>query len=113
MNIKRIYLPAESSDGFRILVDRLWPRGLKKDDARIDLWEKALAPSTELRQWFGHLPERFPEFAARYESELLANDQWPAFVSEVRRRPVVTLLFAAKDEAHNNAVVLSRLLSQL
>ncbi len=110
---KRVYLPASDTDGFRVLVDRLWPRGIKKEDAHVDMWAKALAPSTELRKWFGHDPERFEEFARRYEEELSANAEAGTLLKEIRTHDVVTLLFGAKDENHNNAVVLSRILQNI
>lgn len=110
---KRVYLPASDTDGFRVLVDRLWPRGIKKENAHVDMWAKALAPSTELRKWFGHDPERFEEFARRYEEELSANAEAEALLKEIRTHDVVTLLFGAKDENHNNAVVLSRILQNI
>lgn len=107
---KRVYLPAEEDDGYRVLVDRLWPRGIKKENARVDLWAKQLAPSTELRKWFGHIPERFDEFAKRYKAEIEGNAEAAPIVSELRRHDVVTLLFGAKDEQHNNAVVLKEII---
>ncbi len=110
IKIKRAYLPAEEGDGFRVLVDRLWPRGVKKENARIDLWAKDIAPSAELRQWFGHDPGKFPEFAEKYRQELQGNGSWESFRDEVRRHDVVTLVFAARDESCNNAVVLRSLL---
>lgn len=110
---KRVYLPASDTDGFRVLVDRLWPRGIKKENAHVDMWAKALAPSTELRKWFGHDPERFEEFARRYEEELSANAEAWALLKEIRTHDVVTLLFGAKDEKYNNAVVLSRILQNI
>lgn len=110
---KRVYLPASDTDGFRVLVDRLWPRGIKKENAHVDMWAKALAPSTELRKWFGHDPERFGEFARRYEEELSANAEAGALLKEIRTHDVVTLLFGAKDEKYNNAVVLSRILQNI
>ena len=106
LKIKRVYLPAEDSDGYRVLVDRLWPRGIKKENAKIDLWTKELAPSTELRKWFGHIPERFEEFSKRYVEELNSNPSVAPIVEEIRQHDVVTLLYGAKDEEHNNAVVL-------
>jgi uncharacterized protein YeaO (DUF488 family) len=110
---KRVYLPASDTDGFRVLVDRLWPRGIKKENAHVDMWAKALAPSTELRKWFGHDPERFEEFARRYEEELSANAEAGTLLKEIRTHDVITLLFGAKDENHNNAVVLSRILQNI
>lgn len=108
---KRVYLPAEDSDGYRVLVDRLWPRGIKKENAKVDLWAKTLAPSTELRKWFAHIPERFEEFSKRYVDELNANPDVAPILADLRRHDTVTLLYGAKDEQHNNAVVLQKLLS--
>ena len=98
---KRVYLPASDT------------RGIKKENAHVDMWAKALAPSTELRKWFGHDPERFGEFARRYEEELSANAEAGALLKEIRTHDVVTLLFGAKDEKYNNAVVLSRILQNI
>lgn len=112
IKLKRIYEPCAAADGFRVLVDRLWPRGLGKDKAGIDLWAKDIAPSEELRRWFGHVPERFEEFAARYTDELQAGEALPMLVAQLRGHEVVTLLYAAKDEVHNNAVVLARRLRE-
>ena len=111
ISIKRVYLPAEDSDGYRVLVDRLWPRGIKKEDARIDLWAKALAPSAELRKWFNHIPERFEAFSEKYKEELKANPEVAPDLDELRQHDKVTLLYGAKDEHHNNAVVLLHLLT--
>jgi uncharacterized protein YeaO (DUF488 family) len=108
VKIKRIYLKPDSEDGTRILVDRLWPRGLKKEDAKIDLWLKGIAPSTDLRKWFNHDPEKWEEFERRYREELKRNaDQVDLLFQELKKSPV-TLLFAAKDEEHNEAVVLQQ-----
>ncbi len=112
VQLKRVYEPAAPEDGMRVLVDRLWPRGLRKADAAIDRWMKDIAPSTELRQWFGHDLERWPEFRRRYTTEL---QQQAAAVDELRelaRGGRVTLVFAAHDEAHNDAVVLRDALLQ-
>lgn len=111
ISIKRVYLPAEDSDGYRVLVDRLWPRGIKKEDARIDLWAKALAPSAELRKWFNHIPERFEAFSEKYKEELKANPAVAPVLDELCQHDKVTLLYGAKDEQHNNAVVLLHLLT--
>lgn len=108
--IKRVYEPAAADDGTRVLVDRLWPRGLKRDEAKIDLWLKEIAPSTELRRWFGHAPDRWDEFRRRYAEELLAQPHALAQLREVGEHGPVTLLFAARDEQRNNAVVLRELL---
>ncbi|HZT89819.1 MAG TPA: DUF488 family protein [Stellaceae bacterium] len=105
---KRAYDPPEPHDGTRVLADRLWPRGLAKDKAAIDLWLKDAAPSTELRRWFGHRPERWQEFRRRYRDELAAN---PEALAPLPRDGVVTLLFAAHDIERNNAVVLAEYLA--
>lgn len=109
--LKRAYDSAAKSDGKRILVDRLWPRGVKKEDAKIDLWLKEVAPSTELRKWFNHQDERWSEFKQRYVAELKDN---PAFVElkEIASNEKVTLIFSTKDEKKNSAAVLQQLLSQ-
>lgn len=104
--MKRAYKAPAADDGARILVDRLWPRGLRKTDAAIDLWIKDIAPSTGLRKWFGHDPDRWPEFRRRYVEEI---ERHPEQLDELRTRARtgrITLVFAAHDEAHNNAVVL-------
>ncbi len=109
VRLKRAYEPAEPGDGRRVLVDRLWPRGLSKDRAHIDLWLKEVAPSTALRKWFGHEPERWPDFRQRYLAELEGNpavDQLRAIAVE----GTATLVYGAKDKAHNEAVVLADLL---
>ena len=102
---KRVYEPPAPADGLRVLVDRLWPRGVKKDQAAIDLWLKDAAPSGELRRWFGHDPARWDEFRRRYFRELDANRAASAPLFDHRGR--VTLLFAARDAEHNNAVALA------
>ncbi len=104
--IKRIYETASRSDGFRILVDRMWPRGVKKEDAKIDLWLKDVAPSTSLRQWFGHKVERWERFRERYLAELSKNEAF-AQLRQLARAKSVTLLYSARDEDHNQAVVLA------
>lgn len=110
MKIKRAYAPVEDTDGYRILVDRLWPRGISKDKAKIDLWLKSVAPSNDLRKWFGHDPERFPEFSKRYQAELEESGALDELRAAIKEHPNATLLFAAHDEEHNNAVVLQHLL---
>lgn len=115
MKLRRAYDPPQAADGFRVLVDRLWPRGLRREDARVDLWLREAAPSDGLRRWFGHDPAKWEEFRRRYREELRSS---PA-LEELRvlarraRRETVTLLFAARDEAHNNAVVLAEFLREL
>ena len=111
IKIKRVYLPAEKEDGTRILVDRLWPRGLTKEKASVDLWLKEIAPSTDLRKWFSHDPAKWAEFQTRYLAELHKNkEQLIRLREEVAKGPA-TLLFAAKDEQHNEAIVLHKLLT--
>lgn len=104
--VKRVYEPAAPDDGYRVLVDRLWPRGLEKEHAAIDLWAKELAPSTVLRQWFGHDPARWEGFRHRYAGELDgAAEYWRPLLARAAHHRV-TLLYGARDEAHNNAVAL-------
>lgn len=111
MKIKRIYEEPDPCDGRRILVDRLWPRGLSKERARVDWWLKEIAPSDELRRWFGHDPARWQEFRARYRSELKGQRALLDELKSLARKEPVTLLYAAKDQEHNNAVVLRELLA--
>lgn len=112
--IKRIYEQADSSDGIRVLVDRIWPRGISKENAHLTAWMKDIAPSAELRKWFNHIPAKFPEFQRRYEAELTST----ALQDDIRqlifwaRESDVTLLYAAKDEQYNQAVVLQRFLTE-
>lgn len=108
--LKRVYEPANPSDGHRVLVDRLWPRGLSKAKAAVDLWLKDVAPSTELRQWFGHEPAKWPEFERRYRAELKGNPAL-AELEAMARKSQVTLLYGARDEVHNEAVVLQQLVN--
>lgn len=103
---KRVYDSAESGDGYRVLVDRLWPRGVKKQDLDHDEWLKTIAPSGALRRWFGHDPDRFQTFAERYRDELADNEEFERLVEIATERPV-TLLYAARDREHNHAVVLA------
>ena len=106
--LKRAYEEADANDGTRVLVDRLWPRGLSKERARVDAWLKEVAPSDELRRWFGHDPDKFAEFRKRYEAELASESGKEAMakLGELVKRGHVTLLFAARDMEQNNAVVL-------
>ncbi len=110
--LKRVYDEPAEDDGKRVLVDRLWPRGLSKQRARVDLWLKEVAPSSELRKWFGHEPEKFAEFRRRYEAELDAEVAQTklAELRDMAKREHITLVFAAHDAEHNNAVVLRDLL---
>jgi uncharacterized protein YeaO (DUF488 family) len=110
VRLKRAYDPAVRSDGYRVLIDRLWPRGVKKEDAKLDEWARELAPSGELRRWFGHEPDRFDEFRRRYTRELAAQDEK---VRELRRRAregTLTLVYGARDTELNDAVVLAEIL---
>jgi uncharacterized protein YeaO (DUF488 family) len=109
--IKRTYLSPDEADGKRILVDRLWPRGLRREGARVDVWLKEVAPTAELRQWFGHDPTRWDEFRRRYFEELDENPAIDELREHMRGGPV-TLLFGAKDEEHNNAVALKEFLER-
>lgn len=106
VRIKRAYEPPSSVDGTRVLVDRLWPRGLKKTDAHVAQWLKEIAPSNELRKWFGHDPERWAEFRRRYQAELAGKGDLLAELRELAKKGRLTLVYSAHDEAHNQAVVL-------
>ena len=108
--VKRVYEDADAADGRRVLVDRLWPRGVSKEKARIEQWLKEIGPSDELRRWFGHDPARWNEFRRRYFAELEANAEPVRELQELARKGAVTLLYAAKDEEHNNAVALREFL---
>ena len=110
IRLKRAYQPAAADDGTRILVDRLWPRGLKKSDAAIDRWLKDIAPSTALRQWFAHDPARWPEFRRRYAAEIRRHPDQLAELRAIARGGPVTLIFSARDELRNDAVVLRNVL---
>jgi uncharacterized protein YeaO (DUF488 family) len=110
IRLKRVYEPAAASDGYRLLIDRLWPRGVSRNEARLDDWTREVSPSAELRQWFGHEPSRFEEFRRRYIEEL--RQQRPR-LTELRRRArdgTLTLVYAARDSDHNDAVVLAAVL---
>ena len=108
IKLKRAYQAAADTDGFRVLVDRLWPRGVSKDDAAIDLWLKEIAPSDELRKWFGHDAEKWPEFRTRYFKELDARSYaLDPLCDALKQHDTVTLVFGAKDTEHNNAVALT------
>jgi len=110
IRLKRAYESPAASDGTRILVDRLWPRGVKKENAAIDQWCKALAPSTGLRKWFGHDPARWQEFQRRYAAEMRKQPEQLAKLRLQARRGPITLVFSARDEEHNDAVVLRQVL---
>ncbi|MGA7430767.1 MAG: DUF488 family protein [Xanthobacteraceae bacterium] len=107
--IKRIYEPVKPSDGIRVLIDRLWPRGVKKSSAHLDYWMKDVAPSPRLRLWFGHRPERFAEFGKRYKKELNGNPEL-AELRKLGRSALITLLYGARDPQVNHALVLQSVL---
>jgi len=106
VKLKRAYEPPAAADGIRILVDRLWPRGVSKADAALDHWMKEIAPSTELRKWFGHDPARWDEFCRRYTEELHRNAEFLGQLRSLARQNPVTLVYSAHDEVHNDAIVL-------
>lgn len=110
LRLKRAYEPAEPSDGTRILVDRLWPRGVSKAKASLDDWIKDIAPSTELRKWFGHDPARWTEFQRRYRAELRGHSDALDKIRALAKAHTVTLVYSAHDEQHNDAVVLREVL---
>jgi DNA-3-methyladenine glycosylase len=107
VSIKRVYEKPDSDDGYRVLVDRLWPRGVAKANAAVDLWLREIGPSDELRKWFGHDPERFAEFATKYHAELDDNPAMQQLRELIASHGTVTLVYSAKDEEHNQAVVLA------
>jgi uncharacterized protein YeaO (DUF488 family) len=110
VRLKRAYDPPDRTDGRRILIDRLWPRGVTKVEAGIDEWLKDLAPSTELRKWFGHEPGRWSEFQRRYAKEIHGHPELLAHLRELAREGPITLVYSAHDELHNDAVVLRHVL---
>ncbi len=110
IKIKRVYDGPSVHDGKRILVDRLWPRGLKKDEAEIDEWMKEIAPTDNLRKWFGHEPSKWPEFKKRYKKELEGKPEVVGRLKGYVRRGTITLVYAAKDTEHNNAVVIKEVI---
>lgn len=115
IQLKRAYDDASQSDGYRVLVERLWPRGVSKEDAKLDDWTKDIAPSTELRKWFNHDIDRWEEFQERYRNELDENDDAQAILDELRTRAsngTLSLVFGSKDTEHNSAVVLKAVLEQ-
>lgn len=112
IKIKRVYEDAEKGDGYRVLIDRLWPRGVKKDSGKLDKWLKEVAPSTELRKWFNHEPEKWEDFRRKYHAELKASEALSELTAAVRKYKTITLLYAAKDEHYNHAIVLQQFLKQ-
>ena len=113
LRIKRIYENAEKSDGIRILVDRLWPRGVSKEPAHLDYWWKDIAPSTDLREWFGHKAENFKEFSIKYRQELKSQKEKLLEIKEMLKHHNVTLIYAAKDPKINHAIVLKSVIEKL
>jgi uncharacterized protein YeaO (DUF488 family) len=110
--LKRVYETPSRQDGIRILVERLWPRGLRKEDARLDLWLKEIAPSAGLRKWFGHDPARWKQFQKRYTAELERKNDLVGLIRRQAQADKVTLVYAARDEAHNSALALKQFLSR-
>lgn len=106
IQIKRVYEPADKSDGYRVLVDRLWPRGVSKQKAHVDEWLKEVGPSNDLRQWFNHLPERYDAFVTKYNAELDSNPAMNELIKIVKQHDQVTLVYSAHDESMNQARVL-------
>ncbi|HKS92182.1 MAG TPA: DUF488 domain-containing protein [Tepidiformaceae bacterium] len=113
LRIKRVYEEPSPSDGLRILVDRIWPRGMSKDRAHVDRWDRDLGPSNELRKWFGHDPALFDEFARRYRAELREQAERIAEIRSVAAKQTVTLVYSARDEQHNQAVVLAAVIGEM
>ena len=112
IKLKRVYEKPDKEDGFRILVDRLWPRGLTKEKASVDLWLKEIAPSAELRKWFGHDPAKWKNFRARYETEIRHNTNLFTVLQQKAREGTITLVYGARDKKHNEALVLKQLLER-
>ena len=112
LKIKRVYDKPAEEDGTRILVDRLWPRGLTKQKAKVDVWLKDIAPSTELRKWFAHDPEKWKEFIKKYKKELHENKEQAAILKEYLKQGTVTLVYGARDEVHNEALVIKELFNR-
>ncbi len=112
LKIKRVYEQPDKNDGRRILVDRLWPRGLTKEKAKVDLWLKDIAPSTELRKWFGHDPKKWRSFRGRYQTELKHRGDQLKLIKSKTKAGTVTLVYGARDQAHNEAVVLKQFLER-
>ena len=110
VRIKRVYEPAEHSDGYRVLIDRIWPRGVSKQSAGLDEWARELAPSSDLRRWFAHDPAKFDEFRVRYRGELADHQEKLRELCRRGRKGTLTLVYAARDTEHNDAVVLAELL---
>lgn len=112
LRIERVYGSNPMSGEFRVLVDRVWPRGITKEKAKIDLWAKDVAPSDDLRKWFGHIPDKYPEFKKKYLLEIKQNPAIKELTQALKNQKGVVLLYGAKDEEHNQAVVLAEYLNQ-
>lgn len=112
INIKRIYDKPLKKDGYRVLVDHLWPRGIKKEEAHLDEWAKDLAPTTHLRKWFGHQPSLWSEFQKKYREELSENKAVSDFMQRNKEHELITLIYGAKDTEHNQAIILQQYLEQ-
>ncbi len=112
IKLKRVYEPIEKGDGFRILVDRLWPRGISKEKGHVDLWLKEIAPSAALRKWFNHEPGKWNEFVEKYDEELEQSEAVNEIIKLVKKHKIVTLLYAARDAQYNNAIVLQGFLQK-
>ena len=113
LKLKRIYEPIAPEDGYRILVDRMWPRGIRKDSGKFDVWDKDVAPSLGLCKWFGHDPAKWQEFQSRYKSELKEREAKLQEIAARARKETVTLIYAARDEEHNQALVLKSVLESM
>jgi uncharacterized protein YeaO (DUF488 family) len=111
VNVKRIYDPIAETDGYRVLIDRLWPRGIKKDGAHIDKWLKDVAPTTALRKWFDHDPEKWPSFLLKYQAEINGSLALEELRSDILAHKTVTFLYAARDQQHNHALALRQIIS--
>jgi uncharacterized protein YeaO (DUF488 family) len=112
LKIKRVYDAPSDADGYRVLVDRLWPRGMSKNDLKVDVWLRDVAPSDELRKWFGHDPAKWEEFRSKYTQELNSNREFEKLLDLVREKERVTLVYSARDTEHNQAVVLKELIEK-
>ncbi|MEM3794700.1 MAG: DUF488 domain-containing protein [Thermoprotei archaeon] len=112
IKVKRVYEQRAEADGYRVLVDRIWPRGLSKKDVRVDVWLREVAPSDTLRKWFAHDPAKWEEFKSRYAKELESNKEFERLLQLVRGKEIVTLVYSAKDTEHNQAVALKTLLEE-
>lgn len=112
IKLKRAYEPRAKADGFRILVDKLWPRGLKKEDMHVDIWLKEVSPSNALRKWFNHDVEKWMAFTTKYKAELQQSEAFNELKQLIKKHTIITLVYGAKDEAHNQAMVLKELLEK-